>query len=148
MARFVVDDSSICLVNCHLAAGMNHVRQRNHDLADILDAKEIFPHAADLTTNACSCLKTLFLSAKPSADAGGAGGEMIYDHDIVFVAGDLNFRIDGRRDQVIRSAESGDFQPLIEQDQLKKQFKSTPGFRLQGYREAPLTFAPTYKYDK
>jgi hypothetical protein len=54
MARFVVDDSSFCLVNCHLAAGMHHVRQRNQDLADILEAKEVFPAAADLTPNACA----------------------------------------------------------------------------------------------
>jgi hypothetical protein len=73
---------------------------------------------------------------------------MIYDHDFVFLQGDLNYRIDGRRDQVIQNAEAGNFAPLLEQDQLKKQFKTAPGFRLQSYKEAPIKFAPTYKYDK
>lgn len=34
--RFVYDHSSLCFVNCHLAAGQSHVQQRNADAEGIL----------------------------------------------------------------------------------------------------------------
>jgi len=36
VARFVIDDSSICFINCHFAVGQHHVRQRNADVAAML----------------------------------------------------------------------------------------------------------------
>ncbi|KAH7090022.1 hypothetical protein BKA62DRAFT_677314 [Auriculariales sp. MPI-PUGE-AT-0066] len=41
--RFVLDDSSICLVNCHLAAGQKHIQQRNADIAAILEDRAALP---------------------------------------------------------------------------------------------------------
>lgn len=70
VARFVLDDSSICLINCHLAAGQNHVRQRNADITGMLEEKSVFPET-DL----------------PLAYIGGGDGSMVLDHEIVFVSG-------------------------------------------------------------
>lgn len=38
--------------------------------------------------------------------------------------------------------------PLLEQDQLLKELRNNPSFRLRAFAEAPITFAPTYKYDR
>jgi hypothetical protein len=70
--RFVVDDSSICFINCHLAAGQNHVRQRNGDVAAFVEDKDLFP-----VTNAL---------VEPLAYVGGGDGSMVLDHEIVFVS--------------------------------------------------------------
>lgn len=53
VARMVLDDTSICFSNCHLAAGQSHVRQRNKDLVDILDSGDALPAVADFSPNAC-----------------------------------------------------------------------------------------------
>ena len=71
MSRLTIEDSSICFVNCHLAAGQHHVRQRNADIAAILE-------------------ESLFPATRSGEDAvayvGGGDGSMILDHEIVFVS--------------------------------------------------------------
>jgi hypothetical protein len=71
IARFVIEDSSICLINCHLAAGQHHVRQRNADVAAILEGA-VFP----VTRSAEDAVQY----------AGGGDGSMIFDHEIVLVS--------------------------------------------------------------
>ncbi|EGO01411.1 hypothetical protein SERLA73DRAFT_103188 [Serpula lacrymans var. lacrymans S7.3] len=134
VARFVIDDSSLCLINCHLAAGQHHVRQRNADVAAMLEEKSVFP-ASDAIE-------------EPLAYVGGGDGSMVLDHEIVFVNGDMNYRIDQRRDPVIAAISSGEYDTLLVHDQLTKEMKYNRGFRFRSFLEGPLTFAPTYKYDR
>lgn len=59
--RMMIDDTSVCLVNCHLAAGQTQTMNRNKDINDILE------------------------SAMLPAGGGfshGGDGTMILDHDI------------------------------------------------------------------
>ncbi|KDQ53055.1 hypothetical protein JAAARDRAFT_39767 [Jaapia argillacea MUCL 33604] len=135
VARFVIDDSSICFINCHLAAGQHHVRQRNADVAAILEDKEVFP-AVDSTIH------------EPLAYVGGGDGSMVLDHEIVFFSGDMNYRIEQRREAVAAAVKANDFDYLIAHDQLCKEMKHNRGFRLRSFTEGPLIFAPTYKYDR
>lgn len=72
VARFVIDDSSICFINCHLAAGQSHVRQRNADVAAILEDKELFPESDP---------------SQAIAYVNGGDGTMVLDHELVFVSG-------------------------------------------------------------
>ncbi|KAH7922873.1 DNase I-like protein [Leucogyrophana mollusca] len=134
VARFVIDDSSICLINCHLAAGQHHVRQRNSDVAAFLEEKSVFPSSDAIE--------------EPLAYVGGGDGSMVLDHEIVFVNGDMNYRIDQRRDHVVAAIQAGDFESLMVHDQLTKEMKYNRGFRFRSFMEGPLTFAPTYKYDR
>ncbi|KAH7881837.1 hypothetical protein F5I97DRAFT_1932266 [Phlebopus sp. FC_14] len=134
VARFVIDDSSICFINCHLAAGQHHVRQRNADIAALLEQNAVFPMSDAIE--------------EPLAYVGGGDGSMVLDHEIVFVNGDMNYRIDQRRDQVITTVQSGDLSSLLVHDQLLKEIKHNRGCRLRSFQEGPLTFAPTYKYDR
>lgn len=68
-ARFTIDDSSVCFINCHLAAGQKHVRERNTDITAILEDKSVFPVVDD----------------PEIAYVGGGDGSMILDHELCFV---------------------------------------------------------------
>jgi hypothetical protein len=62
--------------------------------------------------------------------------------------GDMNYRIDLRREAVIAAVHAGELEYLWGHDQLLKAIKFNRGFRLRRFSEAPLAFAPTYKYDR
>lgn len=132
IARLVVQDTSIAFVNSHLAAGQKHVKQRNADVADILEYPTVFddPHA------------------DPAAYVGGGDGSMVLDHELCFFSGDLNYRIDHSRETVLSAIGARKIAPLLEQDQLRKELKHNPAFRLKDFSEAPISFLPTYKYDR
>lgn len=73
LTRFIIDDTSICFINCHLAAGQTHVRARNADLAGILEDKEVFGGVDEAT-------------GEWVAFRGGGDGRMVLDHEVVFVS--------------------------------------------------------------
>lgn len=147
--RLLIDDTSLCFLNCHLAAGHRRVRDRNADAAAIVEHEKLFP-----------VLETL---GETLALVGGGDGTMALDHEIVFVSarcitfnnkyitvhvqmsGDLNYRIDHRRDLVVSSVQQNTFQNLLIHDQLTKEMKTN--IRLRSFMEGPITFPPTYKYD-
>ncbi|KAK2879980.1 hypothetical protein FQN49_000706 [Arthroderma sp. PD_2] len=132
--RFFVDDSSLCFVNCHLAAGQSQTANRNNDIAAIMES-EALP-------------KEPSLSARIDRFAGGGDGSMILDHEICILNGDLNYRIDSiPRNTVIEAVKANNLPKLLDRDQLLASKRKNPGFRLRTFNEAPITFAPTYKYD-
>lgn len=61
------------------------------------------------------------------------------------MSGDLNYRIDQRRDMVVSSVQQNTYQNLLMYDQLTKEMKTN--VRLRSFAEGPITFPPTYKYD-
>ncbi|KAL1914808.1 uncharacterized protein VTP21DRAFT_7900 [Calcarisporiella thermophila] len=135
IVRMVIEDTSICFVNCHLAAGQSHTRERNNDSTTILET-------ADLDPRPCHSggeFENVFV--------GGGDGSMVLDHEICFLSGDLNYRIDMKREAVISKIMEGDFVSLLEHDQLVKERMRNPLFRLRAFSEGPIDFAPTYKYD-
>ncbi|KAJ3055090.1 hypothetical protein HK097_011532, partial [Rhizophlyctis rosea] len=127
--RFIIDDTSFCFVNCHLAAHQKEVSARNHDAAVILrDAKfdvGMYEH--------------MFVN--------GGDGSMVLDHENIVWSGDLNYRLDLPREQVIQLVDQRKWENLWEYDQLLQQMSTNPSFGLRGFREGPLSFAPTFKYD-
>ncbi|OJJ06122.1 hypothetical protein ASPVEDRAFT_139532 [Aspergillus versicolor CBS 583.65] len=132
--RFVLDDSSLCFVNCHLAAGQTQTTNRNNDIAAILEAESL-PIENSLTSRL-----NHFVS--------GGDGSMIMDHEICILNGDLNYRIDSvPRHVIIEDIRNNNLPKLLERDQLLASRRKNPGFRLRAFQEAPITFAPTYKYD-
>ena len=134
VTRFMLDDSSICLINCHLAAGQTQTSHRNNDVASILEASSL-PIERDK-------------GRRTSHYVGGGDGTQILDHEICILNGDLNYRIDTiPRDTVVRMIEQGELQKLFERDQITICRRKLSGFRLGVFAEAPINFAPTYKYD-
>ncbi|KAI9846341.1 MAG: hypothetical protein M1837_004194 [Sclerophora amabilis] len=134
IVRFVLDDSSFCFVNCHLAAGQTQTTHRNNDIAGILETIAL-PGERDP-------------SQRMDTFIGGGDGSMILDHEICILNGDLNYRIDTmNRDSVINAVRANNLSKLLGRDQLLLSRKRNPGFRLRAFHEGPITFAPTYKYD-
>ncbi|KAJ5754301.1 hypothetical protein N7533_003844 [Penicillium manginii] len=132
--RFVLDDSSMCFVNCHLAAGQTQTAHRNNDIAAILEAETLQSENS--------------LSTRTNQFASGGDGSMIMDHEVCFLNGDLNYRIDAiPRNVIIDAVRQNNLTKLLERDQLLASRRKNPGFRLRSFIEAPITFAPTYKYD-
>lgn len=62
--------------------------------------------------------------------------------------GDMNYRIDLRRDAIVADIKSGNLAHLLSQDQLLKEINHNRGFRLRSFLEGKITFPPTYKYDR
>ncbi|KAJ5524092.1 hypothetical protein N7494_010742 [Penicillium frequentans] len=134
ICRFVLDDSSMCFVNCHLAAGQTQTAHRNNDIAAILEA-ECLPVESSVT-------------ARSDQYSSGGDGSMIMDHEVCILNGDLNYRIDSiPRHVIINAIRQNNLPKLLERDQLLASRRKNPGFRLRSFVEAPITFAPTYKYD-
>lgn len=131
--RFLIDDSSLCFINCHLAAGQSHTSHRNNDIAAILEASAL-PAESNL-------------DARADIFVGGGDGSMILDHEICILNGDLNYRIDMHRELAIQRIRNNDLAPLLEKDQLLSERRRNPAFRLRAFGEEKITFAPTYKYD-
>ena len=129
-ASFTVDDTSIALVNCHLAAGQRKVQHRNADLVDILDCVPFGPRSGRVS----------------EAYAGGGDGSMILDHRVVVLSGDLNYRINLSREQCFELIANRNYSGLLAKDQLYAEMRQNPAFRLRHFHEAPITFLPTYKY--
>lgn len=75
MSRMTMDDTSICFINVHLAAGQSGKASRNTDLAAIMEDKAILP-----VTDALSYVN-------------GGDGAGILDHEIVILSGDLNVSV-------------------------------------------------------
>lgn len=120
--RLTVDDSSICFVNVHLAAGQNNSLQRNKDIETILEAD--FQNISD--NQRC---------------------EDIMDHDFCFFSGDMNYRLNMHRQVAIQAILDSDYPKLIEADQLTYQLRKNPGHRLRAFQEPSIAFMPTYKFD-
>lgn len=118
--RFQLYDSTICIVNSHLAAHFDHVQRRNQDYHDIARRLQF----ATTATGAPQC---------------------IFDHDHLFWIGDLNYRIQQTNSFVRKKISKGEWDALVKFDQLRKQMSL--GNCFIGFQEGSLAFAPTYKYD-
>jgi hypothetical protein len=134
ITRFMFDDSSLCFINCHLAAGQTQTSHRNNDIAAILETESLPAERNPIT--------------RTSFYVGGGDGTQVLDHEICILNGDLNYRIDAiPRETAISMVNKGELEELLERDQIMLSRRRVSGFRLSAFNEAPITFAPTYKYD-
>ncbi|KAK3580413.1 hypothetical protein CHS0354_012436 [Potamilus streckersoni] len=118
--RFTIQNTSLCFVNSHLAAHQEEIDRRNQDYKDIeskMRFKQFFP---PLT---------------------------IADHDVIFWIGDLNYRVDMDINTVHAFIKEEQFKPLLNKDQLLKQLGKEHKDVFRGFKEGPVTFPPTYKFD-
>lgn len=130
VCRLVVDDSSVCLVNCHLAAGHSQAAARQVDLNTITRSARLRPLAV------------------PDGVFSGGSGDLISDHEHCILFGDLNYRLELSRPEAEGALRAGALPLLLQRDQLGEQLEAVLDHPLAAFREAPIRFAPTYKYDR
>ncbi|XP_052832622.1 inositol polyphosphate 5-phosphatase K [Octopus bimaculoides] len=116
--RFDVNGINMCIVNSHLAAHRDQTPERIMDLNSILEDQKF---RDDDVNN-------------------------ILDHDYVLWLGDLNFRLDDLpREEVLTRIKEKDYSYLLHYDQLNK--TRSQGLAFVDFKEGPITFPPTYKFD-
>lgn len=130
LTRFVIDDTPLCFINCHLAAGHSQVAARNTDGATILKTAR-FPSLIES--------EGVFY---------GGDGEAVLDHEHCVLFGDLNYRLSVSRECAERIMDRGLYTDLWPEDQLLSQISKVPSHPFASFMESPLNFAPTYKYDR
>jgi hypothetical protein len=116
LLRFNYLDTSFSIACCHLSAGASNVNSRITEMNDIMN-------------------KAFTIKNK----------EYRYrEHDIQFLFGDLNFRIDIDMATCRQMISSGSLASLASYDQLNK--AKSMNTSLLDMDEGPLNFDPTYKY--
>eukprot|EP01105_Mastigella_eilhardi_P025818 TRINITY_DN7160_c0_g1_i1.p1 TRINITY_DN7160_c0_g1~~TRINITY_DN7160_c0_g1_i1.p1 ORF type:complete len:899 (-),score=261.26 TRINITY_DN7160_c0_g1_i1:102-2771(-) len=130
--RFNIGDTTFCIVNSHLNAHLDNIARRNQDYRDI-SRRIVFGGGGAP-------------GASPSVADDDTGCLSIFDHDYLFWMGDLNYRLAAPADDIFEKIKKEDYSALMPWDQLMQQMKSGQAFEV--FQEAPLRFAPTYKYDK
>eukprot|EP01061_Rhynchopus_euleeides_P044706 TRINITY_DN7863_c0_g1_i2.p1 TRINITY_DN7863_c0_g1~~TRINITY_DN7863_c0_g1_i2.p1 ORF type:complete len:453 (+),score=89.97 TRINITY_DN7863_c0_g1_i2:292-1650(+) len=114
-ARFSLEGKSFCFINCHLAAHQEKVDKRNQDHRRIRNI-------------------TAFTRVP----------QRLLEHDSVFWFGDLNYRLDLSREEVVGTLALDCKRSLMAQhDQLTAEMRHGRAF--QGFTEPIVTWAPTYK---
>lgn len=128
--RMEVFETDVCIVGVHLAAGTTNVEERNNDYQSIVSGIQ-FPR-----------------------------GRTIESHTHVFWSGDLNYRFDQLNSAEVRqlcaelpatnyTGQATESSPALSRlyayDQLKRAQACLAAF--ENYKEGPLLFRPTYKYD-
>jgi len=68
------------------------------------------------------------------------------DHDFVCWLGDVNFRVNLDRKDIIKLVDEKKFNEILEHDQLH--IARREGLAFTGYVEGPVSFPPTYKYTR
>lgn len=127
---FALFGSTFLFVTAHLTAHQEKVKERVSDIKRII-------RSIDLPKN---------LPCKHRSK------DVTSNFDYVFWCGDLNFRLGEPRAAVMRWIEETQFplppylpHGLLHADQLTAVLEDGAAFR--DFREAPITFPPTYKYD-
>lgn len=147
--RLRVYDRIFCFVNCHFAAHLEAVGRRNADFDHVYRTmtfsrpSNLFSAGAAGASSAVPVLR--------GANAMGAqsleGVPELSEADMVIFLGDFNYRLDGvSYDEARDFISQRSFDWLRERDQLRAEMEA--GNVFQGMREAVITFAPTYKFDK
>ncbi|KAJ2880275.1 hypothetical protein FB639_002873, partial [Coemansia asiatica] len=194
--RLVVDDSALCFVNAHLAAGespRNNAARVAHCASIVQGLAFSRPVPEIVSATGAQGLPPELANVALDAMVDGGDGTRFFDHAICFFSGDLNFRLRMARALAERCIESGDLDPLLRNDQLlpliagentslavpavqeqpqtetlysafyasdsdpepdaevpaqaSATASGSTGFVLRAFREMPITFRPTYKYD-
>ncbi|XP_049849093.1 inositol polyphosphate 5-phosphatase OCRL-like [Schistocerca gregaria] len=114
--RFRFYDSTFCFINSHFNAHKSNLTRRTQDYRE---------------------LSSICFEGLP-VETG------IYDHDFVIWQGDLNYRVETSTAEAYRLIEEKDWGQLLATDQLTMQMRS--GLVFCDWKEAPIAFAPTYKY--
>jgi len=166
--RMMIYDSYVCFVNSHLAHDSSQVQRRNEDYRDI-SKNLLFPFISpsesingfyngtgfqreqfytenmlrfNITSNKWLnniCQENLKEKENMKINFS------IFDNDILFWFGDLNYRLNNSSDLIKEYVSQGKIEELLEFDQLLNEKSKQLVFT--DFYESKITFIPTYKYD-
>ncbi|GAM21486.1 hypothetical protein SAMD00019534_046610 [Acytostelium subglobosum LB1] len=111
-------ETSFCFINSHFAAHQEKTDQRNQNYRDIVKNVEL----------------------------GNKDIDVLNQFHHVFWMGDLNYRVDLFREEVLLLISKGNTTKLLANDQLAKQKQLEKVFI--GFKEAPIPFLPTYRMSR
>eukprot|EP01059_Diplonema_ambulator_P023867 TRINITY_DN394_c0_g2_i9.p1 TRINITY_DN394_c0_g2~~TRINITY_DN394_c0_g2_i9.p1 ORF type:complete len:2543 (+),score=1190.19 TRINITY_DN394_c0_g2_i9:95-7723(+) len=109
-------NTSMAFISCHLAARLERTKMRKVNIEEICNQIQLGNRDADLTTQ--------------------------FHH--VFLMGDLNYRVEMEHAEAEPLIQANKFVELLNQDQLTIEMRESG--LLAGFKEAPITFAPTYRF--
>ncbi|CCD20005.1 Endonuclease Exonuclease phosphatase family RhoGAP domain [Trypanosoma vivax] len=136
----MIYNTSICLINAHLAAGQNNLAKRNGDAYKILTTMDFSAQKRQAQAG--------YESGKNSASSPvPAYPELLpYNHDLIIVAGDFNYRIDLSYNEALNLVSRRDIGGLLEHDEFGTEMKD-PFSPWVGFMDLRPTFLPTYRFD-
>eukprot|EP00158_Paraphelidium_tribonemae_P005747 Partr_v1_DN27507_c0_g1_i1_m30757 putative Synaptojanin len=135
--RLQIYNSSLCVINSHLAADSSMVERRNADYEYISRTLSFTPSSAQASSSV--------LDTSTSSPRRG-GSYSIWDCDTLVWMGDLNYRVALPDFQVKAMLDTRSYSVVLKHDQLVRE-QSYEGGAFCDFDEAPITFAPSYKYD-
>lgn len=118
------EDTSFCFINCHLDSGLS-----------ILDCKKRSQQIGEIFSNA-------FIKDRGTSNINYS----VFNHQVKVIFGDLNYRIDLDNDTVRKLIATKDYEHLHKYEEFHK-FAQKDSEIMRDFREAPLYFDPTYKYN-
>lgn len=114
-------ETSLAFICCHLAAHQNKVEDRNENFRAVI--RGISPSIRQINNSYIDITNQV-------------------DH-LIWI-GDLNYRIDLPREEVIELIADKKWNSLLKRDQLKREILMEKAF--MGFTEGTIVFKPTYKY--
>ncbi|SGY38778.1 BQ5605_C003g02070 [Microbotryum silenes-dioicae] len=139
--RLKYKETWLTFVNSHLAAFAGQVPARNQMVKDT----EKYLVFTEGTTVKGLPVDPWVPNLRPEVEKTSATMTTVFDsHHLVWM-GDLNYRIELPRADVLRMTEAKEWDMLLQFDQLKIQQKYKLAFA--EFVEAPITFPPTFKFD-
>ncbi|GAA5845905.1 hypothetical protein JCM9279_002419 [Rhodotorula babjevae] len=136
-------DAPLTFVNSHLAAFVHNTAQRNAQFRDTAE-QLVFPPGSAAAAAAAARGELWTPNLKPEAVKVGEGSS-VWESEVLVWFGDLNYRLDLPRADVDRMIAHKEYDLLLGFDQLKVQQEHDLAF--QGFKEAPISFAPSFKFD-
>ena len=114
---FEIYRTQLCFITSHLAAHQQKIRERNSDFHEILEGLKL-----------------------------GQKHSIIHTFPYVFWCGDLNYRIEMTKDEILEDLEINDFSRMKKHDQLNMERSKNRVFC--DFQEAEINFPPTYKFER
>lgn len=133
--------TNLCFVCAHLSAHKSTADVRNAE-ARLIEDRLSFSLPKDALNGQ---------SSSSTVDDNGPGSPSVTvglkHHDVVVWVGDLNYRLEGVQAAKSRKlVQDGALEELLKFDQLREAQRK--GHAFETFEEAPISFPPTYKYDR